>query len=81
MTYNKMTKKELIVLLENESKEKEKAANGHLDALHELAMVTKNAQYDAEQIKALRYDLYMAERTIARLIVNETVQLDMEESE
>lgn len=44
----------------------------------ELERVTADAQRDQDTIRGLSIDLSLAERTIARLVMNETVAIEMD---
>jgi hypothetical protein len=93
MPKNKLTNKELTHLLDQARKANEdlnitisdlrsklrNAADDHLAAIHELNMVTRDAKQDSDKIKSLKIDLALAKETIARMAMNETVQLEMED--
>ena len=93
MPKNKLTNKELTYLLDqarttnenlyiiiNDLNEKLRiATDGHIEAIHELNLVTREAKRDADKINSLKVDLALAERTIARMAMNETLQIEMEE--
>lgn len=69
--YNKIPKAELISMLERE-KTRHEITECHLEQASKTAMEQRDA------IRALNVDLRIAQRTITRLSVDETMRQDME---
>lgn len=69
--YNNFKKSELIVLLENERSMRETAEST-------IEKLTLEWEQDANEIKAIKNELYLAERTILRMATDETIRQELE---